>query len=403
MSQSDLQIDNVSRSLFRTENNAALQALASLSSGATEPSVMYAYQLWADTSAGVVKLRNAANNAWTVLFSISAGQLAALGGMNLTGAINEERSTIAATATTTPLWDAGTGNIQDWTGTPTITDFPDATQAGARRIAYPAAGTIITDNANIDVQGDATYTVVAGDRIEVEALTTSTFKVWISKKSGASVTAAADGSITPAKLSTGHPEWNAAGLLTVTGTTPDIRQFKSDNPVDQKYWRLYPSSTNAYSIEAVNDAYNTTALAYQIVRSGIAVQSHTWVTNAATRAYIDVNGLFAFNSGYGSAAPAYGVRAWWNFNGTGTPAIRASGGITSITDNGTGDFTLNLATTMPDANYGAAGMAGGIGTSGTVRFSEAAAPTTTAFRINTPNNTGGALVDSPYVAGALFR
>jgi hypothetical protein len=58
-----------------------------------------------------------------------------------------------------------------------------------------------------------------------------------------------------------------------------------------------------------------------------------------------------FNSGYGSVATAYGCRAWVNFNGTGTPAIRASGNVTSITDNGTGDYTVNITTAMPDVNY----------------------------------------------------
>jgi hypothetical protein len=58
-----------------------------------------------------------------------------------------------------------------------------------------------------------------------------------------------------------------------------------------------------------------------------------------------------FNSGYGSVATAYGCRAWVNFNGTGTVAIRASGNVSSITDNGTGDYTVNFTTAMPDANY----------------------------------------------------
>jgi len=40
-----------------------------------------------------------------------------------------------------------------------------------------------------------------------------------------------------------------------------------------------------------------------------------------------------------------------NFNGTGTPAILASGNVSSITDNGTGDYTVNFTTAMPDANY----------------------------------------------------
>lgn len=51
-------------------------------------------------------------------------------------------------------------------------------------------------------------------------------------------------------------------------------------------------------------------------------------------------------------APLYMCRAWVNFDGTGTVAIRASGNVTSITDNGTGDYTLNFTTAMPDANYG---------------------------------------------------
>ena len=66
---------------------------------------------------------------------------------------------------------------------------------------------------------------------------------------------------------------------------------------------------------------------------------------------LDVNNDLRFNSGYGSAALAFGVRAWVNFNGTGTVAIRASGNVSSITDNGTGDYTVNFTTPMPDANY----------------------------------------------------
>ena len=51
------------------------------------------------------------------------------------------------------------------------------------------------------------------------------------------------------------------------------------------------------------------------------------------------------------SAPIYACRAWVNFNGTGTVAIRASGNVSSITDNGVGDYTINFATAMPDANY----------------------------------------------------
>jgi hypothetical protein len=47
----------------------------------------------------------------------------------------------------------------------------------------------------------------------------------------------------------------------------------------------------------------------------------------------------------------YLCRAWVNFNGTGTVAIRASGNVSSITDNNTGDYTVNFTTAMPDVNY----------------------------------------------------
>ena len=65
----------------------------------------------------------------------------------------------------------------------------------------------------------------------------------------------------------------------------------------------------------------------------------------------DSSANFKFNSGYGSVATAYGCRAWVNFNGQGTVAIRASGNVSSITDNGTGDYTMNFTNAMPDGNY----------------------------------------------------
>jgi len=57
------------------------------------------------------------------------------------------------------------------------------------------------------------------------------------------------------------------------------------------------------------------------------------------------------------SAPLFLCRAWVNFNGTGAVAIRASGNVSSITDNGTGDYTVNFTTAMTDANYSIAGTA----------------------------------------------
>jgi len=61
-------------------------------------------------------------------------------------------------------------------------------------------------------------------------------------------------------------------------------------------------------------------------------------------------GTLKFNSGYGSIATAYGCRAWVQYNGT-NGTVNGSGNVSSVTDNGTGDFTVNFTTAMPDANY----------------------------------------------------
>jgi hypothetical protein len=53
------------------------------------------------------------------------------------------------------------------------------------------------------------------------------------------------------------------------------------------------------------------------------------------------------------------VQAWVNFNGTGTVAIRDSGNVSSVSDNGTGNYVVNFTTAMANANYSAPSSAGG--------------------------------------------
>ena len=80
------------------------------------------------------------------------------------------------------------------------------------------------------------------------------------------------------------------------------------------------------------------------------------------------------------------AKAWVNFNGTGTVAIRDSFNVSSITDNGTGDYTVNFTTAMPNANYAVSSSCGGyIDTNAPTNlqvFNDTAkAPTTTALRL----------------------
>jgi hypothetical protein len=117
-----------------------------------------------------------------------------------------------------------------------------------------------------------------------------------------------------------------------------------------------------------------------------------------------VSGNLSFNSGYGSSAVAYGCRAWVNFDGTGTPAIRASGNVSSITDNGTGDYTVNFTTAISDANYSVTAALGGSTIIGAdLTLVGATAPTTAAIRLGTRRTTDGILIDTTYVDVAIFR
>ena len=121
----------------------------------------------------------------------------------------------------------------------------------------------------------------------------------------------------------------------------------------------------------------------------------------STKALIDTSGNLKFNSGFGSVATAYGCRAWVNFNGTGTVAIRASGNVSSITDNGTGDYTVNFTTAMPDADYAICATIN----RDNLRQADVIVPltyATSSIRLFT-HNTGATVVDEAFVNISIFR
>lgn len=112
------------------------------------------------------------------------------------------------------------------------------------------------------------------------------------------------------------------------------------------------------------------------------------------------------------SAPLYSCRAWVNFNGTGTVAIRASGNVSSITDNGTGDYTVNFTTAMPDANYAVnttmvTPVTGGAGIAAvSCGIHPSTAPSTTSVRVHsryTDTNFGGSGFDVDQFHVSIFR
>jgi hypothetical protein len=143
--------------------------------------------------------------------------------------------------------------------------------------------------------------------------------------------------------------------------------------------------------------------------SGLEIASDTsgivTLRNNGTDALSVSSGNLQFNSGYGSVATAYGCRAWVNFNGTGTVAIRASGNVSSITDNGVGNYTINLTTIMPDVNFSTFSnpVLNTTLTAGEQVASQSYAQSTSAVRIVSFNTSSNGANDVNHAYVAIFR
>ena len=100
----------------------------------------------------------------------------------------------------------------------------------------------------------------------------------------------------------------------------------------------------------------------------------------------------------------YKVRAWVNFNGTGTVSIRASGNVSSITDNGTADYTINFATALPDANYATNVLCSSDAATAMMSYIGGSSAVVLASSVRIALATsGGTAADRTYVSVAVFR
>jgi hypothetical protein len=99
------------------------------------------------------------------------------------------------------------------------------------------------------------------------------------------------------------------------------------------------------------------------------------------------------------------VKAWVNFNGTGTVAIRASYNVSSITDNGTGDYTVNFTNAMTDANYSITSSAEGASSVGNPPYQRGNYPITSAssVRLTFFSYNAVSFVDPTYCCAQIFR
>lgn len=223
-----------------------------------------------------------------------------------------------------------------------------------------------------------------------------------------------DGSVTPVKLSSGAPSWDSGGRLSIVGGIKarsgapgalgvNNNGYAFSGDADSGLFSAADGQVDVYANNAlrlrvttdrvqIGNTDRTAAFSVAAAKQGdwnnrtLLVEDSSSVTSApgigfhapanSAAGILKFNGAFGrfvfansddtgtadlqlqnlfSRDGAGRHLQTYGCRAWVNFNGTGTPSIRASGNVSSITDNGVGDYTINFTTSMTDANYAVVG------------------------------------------------
>ena len=444
MSQHDYAIADQAGLSFLADINAALAASVSQNSGATEPANTYPYMLWADTTSGWMKQRNAANTAW-----IDVWPLAGPAGADIASAA-------------TLVLSAATGTLVRITGTTATSAVTLNTGQTVTCIAV-GAWPLTYHATNNPLPGSTSYTCAAGDIVRYHKDANGTIHVEIRPVSGQAVVASSSGKqIQPISASVGSNALTisasslsldfrsatlGSGTVTTISGTPSNLVISSGSTlgtvsaVESNLVVLALNNAGTIELAVINQAgaenlnesgvISTTAeggagaadsatVAYSatartsvpyrvlgIIRSTQATAG-TWATSPSLIQGAGAQAATAIALNAGGTAPMYACRAWVNFNGTGTVAINSSGNVSSITDNNTGDYTINFTNAMPDANYSLQGTMGATAIGSNSYMIKGYANSATGYqagsaRVECWNATASARADTDKACVAIFR
>lgn len=323
---------------YALQVNAAGQGLVNV------PWTDTTYSLATSTVLGLIELgsdtqQTVASNAVTATASRSyALQVNAAG----QGVVNVPWTDSGGTVTSV----GGTGTVSGLTLTGTVTASGNLTLGGTLAVtpsnfASQTANTVLAaPNGAAGVP--AFRAIVAADIPTLNQNTTGTS----SNVTGTvAVANGGTGATTAAAARTNLGATTLGGNLYTLANVAAIAfpRFNADNTV---------SSLNAATFRTAIGAGTGSGTVTSVSGTG-TVSGLTLTGTVTTSGSLTLGGTLsvaALSTASGSA-PSYSARAWVNFNGTGTVAIRASGNVSSITDNGAGDYTINFTTAMADVDY----------------------------------------------------
>jgi len=482
MAQHDYVIANQSGAAFRSDLNSALSAIVSQNSGSAAPSTTFAYQLWADTTTGLLKIRNAANNAWVTvgdLATVNLG-LASLASPTFTGTVTAPTFT-ASTAVNVPLGSVTAPSLYITGDTNTGIYSPGADQlaittGGTQQVTIDSSGRLL-----VGTSSARAYSVTPQIQLEGSAASPSSLSISrISTNASSSrlILAKARGTVvTPIIVSAndligfvsfeafdgatfyqaatitgevdGTPGANDMPGRLVFSTTTDGASSPTERLRIDSSGRLLVGTSSAgagtsgitvqgspglftLQLDATPSGAGTSLGTINFSNTAPGTGAQISCQSDAAWGSNDYPGRLVFSTtadgasspterfrisstgaqssvipGGSTLYPVYDCRAWVNFNGTGTVAIRASGNVSSITDNGTGDYTVNFTSALADANYaatfGSAQESATVG--GAACINDASVPTASALRIKSYSigSSSNLAADKAYVHVSIFR
>ena len=298
-------------------------------------------------------------------------------------------------------------------------NFADKADAYLSHLESPFVGQANALEANVNAkEAAATASATAAAASELAAANTANVSAWVSgttyavgvnrydttdfltyrRKTAGAGTTRPGLDLTNWQLLTGLGNVSLDGVQTMTNKTHGSGSTWDGNTISiAKGGTGATTAANAFT--AIKQAATETSSGVVELATTAEAAAGTDTVRAVTPA-----GLRAGMNATGSA-PVYACRAWVNFNGTGTVAIRASGNVSSITDNGVGDYTVNFTTAMQDANYAAVfggPYSDGISSVGFIAGNAVTSQSSAGIRFCT-TNSGASLADFNKISLSIFR